>query len=246
MRLVIWQAARSLAASDVLGHQVLLRPGLMPALVALMRPRHLAALADWHARVVPPAGADVASLPVLVTGILHEGILHAQPAALSNVHQVRVQSSSAPLWRLQTLQLQEGHGSLQVTMPQTPFIFPHLTVLRQWTTQSCKAVRERWVCQAGRGTGKGGGCNGGCAALPARPGCGCAPHLHVGPHHSPPRQAICCTVCGGRGRISHKPAQVVHLSTPLDVPYASCCGWCEIWMMELSFQPVFHVQVPAA
>ena len=85
----MWQAARSLAASDVLGHQVLLQPGLVPALVALMRPQHLAALANWYARVAPPAGADVSAVPVLVTGVLHEGILHAQPAALSNVYQVR-------------------------------------------------------------------------------------------------------------------------------------------------------------
>ncbi len=84
---VMWQAARSLAASDVLGHQVLLQPGLVPALVALMRPQHLAAQADWHARVAP-AGADMAPVPVLVTGILHEGILHAQAAALSSVYQV--------------------------------------------------------------------------------------------------------------------------------------------------------------
>ncbi len=86
----MWQAARSLAASDMLGHQVLLHPGLVPALVALMRPPHLTALAGWHARLGPAAGPalNAAAVPVLVTGILHEGILHAHANALRDVYQV--------------------------------------------------------------------------------------------------------------------------------------------------------------
>lgn len=86
----MWQAARSLAASDMLGHQVLLHPGLVPALVALMRPPHLTALAGWHSRLGPAAGSalDAAAVPVLVTGVLHEGILHAHANALRDVYQV--------------------------------------------------------------------------------------------------------------------------------------------------------------
>ncbi|BDA40985.1 probable serine/threonine-protein kinase 36 [Coccomyxa sp. Obi] len=83
-------AARSLAASDMLGHQVLLHPGLVPALVALMRPPHLTALAGWHSRLGPAAGPtlDAAAVPVLVTGVLHEGILHAHANAFRDVYQV--------------------------------------------------------------------------------------------------------------------------------------------------------------
>lgn len=102
----MWQAARSLAASDVLGHQVLLQPGLVAALANLIRPQHLAALADWHARSAPAAAPDVGlgaagpaagggAIPVLVANVLHEGIIHAQPAALRDVYQVQTELAHA-------------------------------------------------------------------------------------------------------------------------------------------------------
>lgn len=83
------QALRSLAAPDMLGGQLLLQRGLVPGLVSLIRPQHLACLAAWEERHDdswrPPRSRTV---PGLVAAILQDGIVQSQSTVLRDIFQV--------------------------------------------------------------------------------------------------------------------------------------------------------------
>ncbi len=84
------QALKSLVASDLLGHQLLLQRGVIPGLVSLIRPQHLAILADWEARPGNPGQlARSRTVPGLVAAILQEGVLHPQSTMLRDLYQAR-------------------------------------------------------------------------------------------------------------------------------------------------------------
>jgi hypothetical protein len=84
----------------MLGPRLLLQPGFLPGLVALISPRRLTTLAAWQRCLSleeegqkdeegPNSQARQPALAVLVAGILHEAMLHAQSSALRDIHQVQ-------------------------------------------------------------------------------------------------------------------------------------------------------------
>lgn len=90
----------------MLGHRLLLQPGLVAGLVSLIRPAHLASLAAWqqgqsaaegagqeNMRCPPAQRGATPPLPVLVAAVLHEGLQHAQPQALRDILQVCLQGT---------------------------------------------------------------------------------------------------------------------------------------------------------
>ena len=83
------QAVKCLVAPDLLGQQLLLQRGVMPGLVSLIRPQHLASLADWEARAgstgLLPSSRTVQGL---VAAILQEGVLQPQSTMLRDLYQV--------------------------------------------------------------------------------------------------------------------------------------------------------------
>lgn len=91
------QAVRCLAAPDMLEHQLLLQPGLVPGLMALLSAQHLSALAAWNASAAPSqpsCGAERQPLPVQITNLLHDVVLHAHPSAARDILQVTRQPLS--------------------------------------------------------------------------------------------------------------------------------------------------------
>ena len=74
----------------MLGQQLLLQRGVIQGLVSLIRPQHLASLADWEAQ---PSNAGPLphsrTVPGLVAAILQEGVLQPQSTALRDLYQLR-------------------------------------------------------------------------------------------------------------------------------------------------------------
>ena len=84
------QAVKCLVAPRMLGPQLLLQRGVVPGLLSLIRPQHLASLADWEAQLGSagqlPTGRTV---PGLVATILQDGVLQPQSTALRDLYQAR-------------------------------------------------------------------------------------------------------------------------------------------------------------
>lgn len=95
------QALKSLVAPHMLGPQLLLQRGVVPGLLSLIRPQHLASLADWEAQW-SQAGQLPSSrtVPGLVAAILQDGVLQPQSTMLRDLYQVRHWSPGQHLHKL--------------------------------------------------------------------------------------------------------------------------------------------------
>lgn len=84
------QALRVLVAPHMLGPKLLLQRGVILGLLSLMKPQHLAALADWEAQ---PGNAGQLpgsrTVPGLVAAILQDSFLQPQSNILRDLYQVR-------------------------------------------------------------------------------------------------------------------------------------------------------------
>ena len=85
------QAVRALVAPHLLGLKLLLQRGVIPGLLSLIKPQHLASLADWEAQPgyagQLPGGRTV---PGLVAAILQDGFLQPQSNFYRDLYQARI------------------------------------------------------------------------------------------------------------------------------------------------------------
>ena len=85
------QAVRALVASQMLGPKLLLRRGMITGLLSLIKPQHLASLANWEAQPGNagqlPGGRTV---PGLVAAILQDSFLQPQSSVYRDLYQVRI------------------------------------------------------------------------------------------------------------------------------------------------------------
>ena len=77
----------------MLGQQLLLQRGMIPGLVSLIRPQHLASLAAWEAQAGSTGQLpNSRTVPGLVAAILQEGVLQPQSTMLRDLYQVSLTS----------------------------------------------------------------------------------------------------------------------------------------------------------